>query len=160
MLANFIELIPNLLGHPVKEREAKSVDEYAKELNQWLKKMRCTGVTGVRLESFVDIKIGIEFGTRQKAMVGLVGQCGAIIAGIHQVWWNVQAAFLAGGIKNFVGTSDPIRIIKCLIGRPSDSIVKSQDLPSTDIDLGKKAIIGTWHGRLSDFYHLALVGVP
>ena len=43
-----------------KEREAKSVDEYAKELNQWLKKMRCTGVTGVRLESFVDIKIGIS----------------------------------------------------------------------------------------------------
>ena len=48
------------MGHPVKEREAKSVDEYAKELNQWLKKMRCTGVTGVRLESFVDIKIGIS----------------------------------------------------------------------------------------------------
>merc|ERR1711953_186597 len=54
-------------GHPDKcsnkssgEREAKSVDEYAKELNQWLKKMRCTGVTGVRLESFVDIKIGVS----------------------------------------------------------------------------------------------------
>ena len=43
-----------------KEREAKSVDEYAKDLSQWLKKMKCTGVTGVRLESFGDIKIGIS----------------------------------------------------------------------------------------------------
>lgn len=43
-----------------EQREAKSVDEYAKDLNQWLKKMRCTGVTGVRLESFGDIKIGVS----------------------------------------------------------------------------------------------------
>ena len=29
-------------------------------MSQWLKKMKCTGVTGVRLESFGDIKIGIN----------------------------------------------------------------------------------------------------
>ena len=37
----------------------KSPDEYAKELEQWLKKMKCTGVTGIRLENFGDIKVGI-----------------------------------------------------------------------------------------------------
>ena len=41
-------------------KEAKTADQYAKDLNQWLKKMKCTGVTGVRLESFADIKIGIN----------------------------------------------------------------------------------------------------
>lgn len=43
-----------------KAVEAKSADQYAKDLEQWLKKMKCTGVTGVRLESFADIKIGIN----------------------------------------------------------------------------------------------------
>lgn len=38
----------------------KTVDEYAKDLEQWLKKMKCTGVTGIRLESFADIKVGIN----------------------------------------------------------------------------------------------------
>lgn len=38
----------------------KTVDEYAKELEQWLKKMKCTGVTGIRLESFKEIKVGIN----------------------------------------------------------------------------------------------------
>lgn len=36
----------------------KTVDEYAKELEQWLKKMKCTGVTGIRLDSFADVKVG------------------------------------------------------------------------------------------------------
>ena len=35
------------------------MDQYAKDLEQWLKKMKCTGVTGVRLESFSDINVGI-----------------------------------------------------------------------------------------------------
>lgn len=43
---------------PIKKVE-KTVDQYAKDLEQWLKKMKCTGVTGVRLESFSDINVGI-----------------------------------------------------------------------------------------------------
>jgi len=39
--------------------KTKTPEEYAKELEQWLKKMKCTGVTGIRLESFADIKVGI-----------------------------------------------------------------------------------------------------
>ena len=39
---------------------SKTADEYAKELEQWLKKMKCTGVTGIRLDSFSDIKVGIN----------------------------------------------------------------------------------------------------
>ena len=39
--------------------KSKTPEEYAKELEQWLKKMKCTGVTGIRLESFCDIKVGI-----------------------------------------------------------------------------------------------------
>ena len=41
------------------ERKTKTPDEYAKDLEQWLKKMKCTGVTGIRLESFNDIKVGV-----------------------------------------------------------------------------------------------------
>merc|ERR1712223_608579 len=43
---------------PIKKIE-KTVDQYAKDLEQWLKKMKCTGVSGVRLESFSDINVGI-----------------------------------------------------------------------------------------------------
>ena len=45
---------------PIKKKVEKTVDQYAKELEQWLKKMKCTGVTGVRLESFSDITVGIS----------------------------------------------------------------------------------------------------
>jgi hypothetical protein len=33
---------------------------FAKELDQWLKKMKCSGATGQRLENFRDIKVGIN----------------------------------------------------------------------------------------------------
>merc|ERR1711971_1242840 len=45
---------------PIKNRVEKTVDQYAKDLEQWLKKMKCTGVTGVRLESFSDITVGVS----------------------------------------------------------------------------------------------------
>lgn len=45
---------------PAREIKSKSVDEYAKDLEQWIKKMKCTGVTGIRLESFSDIKVGVN----------------------------------------------------------------------------------------------------
>ena len=34
--------------------------KYAKELDQWLRKMKCSGSAGMRLENFRDIKVGIN----------------------------------------------------------------------------------------------------
>ena len=35
------------------------VEKVACELEQWTKKMRCSGATGQQLESFKDIKVGV-----------------------------------------------------------------------------------------------------
>ena len=35
------------------------MEKLARELEQWTKKMRCSGTTGSRLESFKDIKVGV-----------------------------------------------------------------------------------------------------
>jgi len=51
--------VPEKIQKRVETKE-KTVDEYAKELEQWMKKMKCTGVTGVRLESFKDIDVGVS----------------------------------------------------------------------------------------------------
>ena len=57
------------LKHPSSDRRevgqkkvprTKSADEFAKELEQWVKKMKCTGVTGIRLDHFSDIKVGVS----------------------------------------------------------------------------------------------------
>ncbi len=45
---------------PRKSLRQKTVEEYAKDLDQWVKKMKCTGVTGIRLETFSEIKVGIN----------------------------------------------------------------------------------------------------
>lgn len=34
-------------------------ERFARELDQWLRKMRCSGATGTRLDSFRDIKVGV-----------------------------------------------------------------------------------------------------
>jgi hypothetical protein len=44
---------------PKKEIKQKSVDDYAKDLEQWLKKMKCSGATSTRLENFTEIKVGV-----------------------------------------------------------------------------------------------------
>ena len=37
----------------------KETNHFSREIDQWLKKMRCTGATGQRLEKFRDIKVGV-----------------------------------------------------------------------------------------------------
>ena len=37
----------------------KDMDRLANELDQWLRKMKCSGVTGTRLDSFRDVKVGV-----------------------------------------------------------------------------------------------------
>ena len=34
------------------------MEKLARELDQWTKKMRCSGTTGSKLENFKDIKVG------------------------------------------------------------------------------------------------------
>ena len=36
-------------------------DRFSRELDQWIKKMKCSGATGTRLENFRDIKVGIIY---------------------------------------------------------------------------------------------------
>ncbi len=42
------------------EVKRKDQCDYIKDLDQWLRKMKCTGVTGVSLSNFSDIKVGIN----------------------------------------------------------------------------------------------------
>lgn len=43
----------------VSAKAEKDLNFYAKELEQWLKKMKCTGATGVTLEQFAELKVGV-----------------------------------------------------------------------------------------------------
>lgn len=54
------EAIKKSSPHEQKVFHQKTTEEYAKDLEQWLKKMKCTGVTGIRLESFAEIKVGMN----------------------------------------------------------------------------------------------------
>lgn len=51
--------VKDRLGNLVYRRGEKTVEKVARELEQWTKKMRCSGTTGQRLESFKDIKVGV-----------------------------------------------------------------------------------------------------
>ncbi len=46
-------------GAVVYRRGERGVEKYARELDQWIKKMKCTGQTGQKLENFKDIKVGV-----------------------------------------------------------------------------------------------------
>lgn len=37
----------------------EQIDKYAKDLEQWVKKMRCSGATGVKIDNFKEIKVGV-----------------------------------------------------------------------------------------------------
>ena len=45
----------------LERRVEKTADEHAKDLEQWLKKMKCTGVTGIRKIFLLLIHIGTWF---------------------------------------------------------------------------------------------------
>ena len=38
----------------------KKPQQVAKDLDQWVKKMKCSGTSGVGIESFADIRVGID----------------------------------------------------------------------------------------------------
>jgi len=42
------------------KKELTEQEQIAKELEQWVRKMRCTGSTGIKLDNFTDIKIGAD----------------------------------------------------------------------------------------------------
>ncbi len=44
----------------ISECKKKDVEDYSKDLDQWLRKMKCTGVTGVSLTNFADVKVGVN----------------------------------------------------------------------------------------------------
>ena len=41
--------------HPIRS----CFKRYAREIDQWIKKMKCSGTTGLRLDSFKDVKVGV-----------------------------------------------------------------------------------------------------
>ena len=44
----------------MKLQEAKKPQQVAKDLDQWVKKLKCSGTSGVGMESFADIRVGID----------------------------------------------------------------------------------------------------
>jgi hypothetical protein len=51
--------VKDRLGNVVYRRGEKGVERYARDLDQWMKKMRHTGLSGMKLEHFKDIKVGV-----------------------------------------------------------------------------------------------------
>jgi hypothetical protein len=44
----------------MKLKVTKKPQQVAKDLDQWAKKMKCSGTSGVGIESFADIRVGID----------------------------------------------------------------------------------------------------
>ena len=44
----------------MKLQGEKKPQQVAKDLDQWVKKMKCSGTSGVGIESFADIRVGID----------------------------------------------------------------------------------------------------
>ena len=42
---------------PVVKTAEEMTERFAKDMEQWLRKMKCSGATGMRLDSFRDIKV-------------------------------------------------------------------------------------------------------
>ena len=53
-------VVKDRFGNEVYVRGESGVEKAARELEQWLNKMRCNSSTGVKLEHFKDIKVGTE----------------------------------------------------------------------------------------------------
>lgn len=51
--------VKDRMGNTLYKRGEKNQEKYARDLDQWLKKMKCSGATGMRLEQFKDIKVGV-----------------------------------------------------------------------------------------------------
>merc|ERR1711892_620657 len=52
-------IVKDKLGNEVYVRGEKGPDKSARELDQWIKKMKCNASTGMKLEQFKDIKVGV-----------------------------------------------------------------------------------------------------
>ena len=52
-------VVKDKLGNEVYIRGEKKPDKSARELDQWIKKMKCNVSTGMKLEQFKDIKVGV-----------------------------------------------------------------------------------------------------
>jgi len=52
-------IVKDKLGNEVYVRGEKGPDKSARELDQWIKKMKCNSSTGMKLEQFKDIKVGV-----------------------------------------------------------------------------------------------------
>jgi len=52
-------IVKDKLGNEVYVRGEKGPDKSARELDQWIKKMKCNNSTGMKLEQFKDIKVGV-----------------------------------------------------------------------------------------------------
>eukprot|EP00092_Neocalanus_flemingeri_P008080 GFUD01008718.1.p1 GENE.GFUD01008718.1~~GFUD01008718.1.p1 ORF type:complete len:555 (+),score=120.69 GFUD01008718.1:44-1708(+) len=52
-------VVKDKLGNDVYIRGEKAPDKSARELDQWMKKMKCNVSTGMKLEQFKDIKVGV-----------------------------------------------------------------------------------------------------
>ena len=52
-------IVKDKLGNEVYVRGEKGPDRSARELDQWIKKMKCNNSTGMKLEQFKDIKVGV-----------------------------------------------------------------------------------------------------
>ena len=50
-------VVKDRFGNEVYVRGESGVEKAARELEQWLNKMRCNSATGVKLEHFKDIKV-------------------------------------------------------------------------------------------------------
>ena len=44
----------------MKLQVTKNPQQVAKDLDQWVKKLKCSGTSGVGIESFADIRVGID----------------------------------------------------------------------------------------------------
>ncbi|CAB4068287.1 SETD7 [Lepeophtheirus salmonis] len=48
------------MGNLIYRRGESDQERYSRELEQWIRKMKCTGNGGMRLEQFKDIKVGLD----------------------------------------------------------------------------------------------------
>ena len=53
-------VVKDRFGNEVYVRGESGVEKAARELEQWINKMRCNAATGVKLEHFKDIKVRTE----------------------------------------------------------------------------------------------------
>ena len=51
--------VKDKMGKVIYKRGENEVDRYSRDLDQWIKKMKCSGATGIRLDTFKDIKVGV-----------------------------------------------------------------------------------------------------